>query len=164
MDQKTLLSVCRDELALVLSFFARVDTKASVVLAVDTGMIGYLAAHLPVWASIRWWESLAPACTVALLTWSFWYLYKGAFPQLKGGEGSLVYFREIARRTETRFVDEFMSQQEPAYIKDVLSQVWRNAEILKAKFDCLKYSFIFMAVSVVPWTISLAVFALRKSP
>jgi Family of unknown function (DUF5706) len=162
MEQKALLSACKDELGLVLSFFPRVDAKASVVLAVDTGMVGYLAAHLPELNSMRWWEFLAPACTIALLTWSFWYLYKGAFPQLKGGEDSLVYFREIARRTETKFIDDFMSQQEPAYIKDLLGQTWRNSQILKAKFDDLRCSFIFMAIAVVPWTISLADFALRK--
>src|SRR5580704_10390373 len=137
MEQKTLLSSAHDELVLVLSFFPRVDAKASVVLAVDTGMVGYLSAHLPGLASVLWWEFLAPACTIALLTCSFWFLYKGAFPRLKGGEGSLVYFREVAGRTETKFVDEFMGQQESVYIKDVLGQSWRNSQILKDKFDAL---------------------------
>ncbi len=158
------MSACHDELGLVLSFFPRVDLKASVVLAVDTGMTGFLAAHLPTLDSMSWWEFLGPACTIALLAWSFWYLYKGAFPRLKGGEGSLVYFREIARRTETKFVDEFMSQQEPGYVKDVLGQVWRNSQILKEKFDDLRCSFIFTALAVLPWTISLAEFALRRGP
>jgi hypothetical protein len=164
MEQKTLLSACHDELVLVLSFFARVDAKASVVLAVDTSMVGYLATHLPVLDAVRWWEFLAPTCTIVLVAGSFWFLYRGAFPQLKGGEGSLVYFKEIAGRTETKFVDEFMSQQEPAYIKDVLGQAWRNSQILKAKFDDLKRSFILMAMAVLPWTVSLADFALRKHP
>jgi hypothetical protein len=164
MEQKTLLSASHDELALVLSFFPRVDAKASVVLAVDTGMAGYLASHLPKLDSLRWWEFLAPSCAIALLAWSFWHLYRGGFPQLKGGEASLVYFKEIAGRTETKFVDEFMAQQEPAYIKDVLGQAWRNSQILKAKFNDLKRSFILMAIAVLPWTISLAEFALRKQP
>ena len=164
MEQKTLLSASRDELVLVLSFFPRADAKASVVLAVDTGMVGYLAAHLPGIDSMRWWEFLAPALTIALLAWSFWHLYRGAFPQLKGGEGSLVYFREVAGRTETKFVDGFTAQEESAYVKDILGQAWRNSQILKAKFDDLKHSFILMAVAAVPWTISLANFALRKHP
>jgi len=49
-----------------------------------------------------------------------------------------------------------MSQQEPAYVKDVLGQAWRNSQILKTKFDDLKLSFILMAIAVLPWTISLA--------
>ena len=164
MEQKTLLSACHDELVLVLSFFPRVDAKASVVLAVDTGMVGYLSAHLPGLDSMRSWEFLAPACTLALLAWSFWHLYKGAFPQLQGGQGSLIYFKEIAGRTETKFVDEFMSQQEPAYIKDVLGQAWRNSQILKEKFHHLRCAFILMAIAVLPWTISLSDFGLRRHP
>jgi hypothetical protein len=164
MEQKMQLSASHDELALVVSFFSRVDAKASVVLAVDTGMVGYLSSHLPGLDSVRWWEFIAPACTVALLFWSYWFLYKGAFPRLKGGEGSLVYFREIAGRTETKFVDEFMSQHQEAYIKDVLGQAWRNSQILKEKFNDLRYAFIFMAIAVLPWTLSLTDFALRKRP
>jgi pycsar effector protein len=161
MEQQELVQACKDELNLVLSFFPRVDAKTSVVLAVDTGMLGYLAAHLPALGSIRSWEFLAPACAIAALALSIWHLYRGAFPQLKGGNQSLVYFTEIARRTEAKFIDEFMAQQEQAYIKDVLGQVWRNSEILKEKFDHLKSSFTFLAVAILPWTIALADFAMR---
>jgi len=161
MEQEQLLHTSKDELNLVLSFFPRVDAKASVVLAVNTGMVGYLAAHIPPLNSIRWWEYLPPSFAIALLTLSFWHLYKGAFPTLEGGNQSLVYFREIARRTESKFIDEFMAQEEVAYIKDVLAQSWRNSEILKEKFDHLKWSFIFLAAAVLPWTIALADFAMR---
>lgn len=162
MEQKALSSASRDELALILSFFPRVDAKASVVLAVDTGMVGYLAAHLPGLDSVRWWEFLAPGCAILLLAWSFWHLYKGAFPQLKGGEGSLVYFKEVAGRTETKFVDEFVGQLESEYVKDVLGQAWRNSQILKQKFEDLRRAFVLMAIAVFPWTVSLTDFALKK--
>jgi hypothetical protein len=161
METEQLSRACKDELNLVLSFFPRVDAKASVVLAVDTGMAGYLAAHLPSLDSLRWWEFLAPACTLALLVLSFWHLYKGAFPALEGGDRSLVYFREVARRTESKFIDEFMLQEELAYSKDILGQAWRNSEILTEKFDHLKCSFIYLAGAVLPWTIALAEFAMR---
>jgi len=132
-----------------------------VVLAVNTGMAGYLAAHLPSLYSMRWWEFLSPACAFALLVLSYRHLYNVAFPQLKGGGQSLVYFREIAKRTETKFIDEFVAQQESAYLKDVLGQVWRNSEILQEKFDHLKCSLMFSATAVLLWTIALGDFALR---
>ncbi len=161
MDQKQLLSACKDQLTLVLDFFPRVDAKASVILAVDTGMVGYLAAHLPPFESVQWWEYLAPSLVMALLTLSLWHLYKGAFPTLEGGNESLVYFREIARRTESKFIDEFMAQDERAYMKDILGQAWRNSEILTKKFNHLKCSFPFSpAASVLPWVIAPADFAL----
>ena len=47
MDQRDLLGSARDQLDRVLGFFPRVDAKASVVLAVDTGMLAFLVAHVP---------------------------------------------------------------------------------------------------------------------
>jgi hypothetical protein len=162
MEQEHLMHACRDQLNLVLSFFSRVDAKGSVVLAVDTGMLGYLAAHLPSLNSIRLWEFLSPALSIAMLAVSIWNLYKGAFPQLKGGTQSLVYFAEIAKKTETKFIDGFMGQQESEYIKDILGQTHRNSEILTEKFTHLKWAFTMLAGAVIPWTVSLADFAMRN--
>ena len=35
---------------------------------------------------------------------SLWFLYRVAFPALDGGHESLIYFREIAKRTESSFI------------------------------------------------------------
>ena len=48
-----------------------------------------------------------------------------------------------------------MVQDEGTYAKDLLGQAWRNSEILVDKFIHLKRAFIFMAVSLVPWTVAL---------
>ena|SRR5437870_9427064 len=37
----------RDQLSLVLSFFSRVDSKASALLAIDTGMLAILSSNAP---------------------------------------------------------------------------------------------------------------------
>jgi hypothetical protein len=156
-------SVAKDQLNLVLSFFSRVDAKASVVLAVDTAMAGYLAARLPSLKAIPLWQTLIALAAFALIGISIWNLYKCAFPNLAGGNLSLVYFREIAKRTETKFIDDFLAQEETAQVKDVLGQTWRNSEILVEKFNHLKLTFIFMALAVLPWVVSLAVFAARAT-
>jgi len=159
MQQERTLASSKDVLNLVLSFFSRVDAKASVVLAVNTGMLGYLAAHWPPHNSVRWWDTIAPVVTGAFLVPSYWSLYKCSFPDLKGGEGSLIYFREIAKRTENKFVDGFLAQEESDYVKDVLGQAWRNSVILGKKFDHLKLALIFLALAILPWMIALADFA-----
>jgi len=61
-----------------------------------------------------------------------------------------VYFREIAKRTEAKFIDEFLAQDETVYVKDVLGQVWRNSQILDEKFNHLKRAFVFMALAALP--------------
>lgn len=159
MEQGQTMGPCKDVLNLVLSFFPRVDSRASVVLAVNTGMLGYLAAHLPPILLLNWCDMIAPVFTLGLLIPSYWNLYRVAFPNLAGGEGSLIYFREIAKRTEGKYIDEFMAQQEADYIKDVLGQAWRNSVILKEKFGHLKLSLIFLVAALLPWLIALADFA-----
>jgi hypothetical protein len=103
--------------------------------------------------------SFSAGATILLLAASVAMLYRGGFPNLSGGQSSLVYFREIAKRTEHRFVEEFSAQSEKHYANDLLGQVWRNSQILTIKFDCLKLAFTFMALAIVPWIVTLALFA-----
>ncbi len=160
MKEDLLVEAAKNQLSFVLSFFSRVDSKASVVLALDTGMAGYLASRFPPISVLVVWHYIAPGTAFLLIGLSFWHLYLLAFPNLVGGNASLIYFREIAKRTETKFVDEFSSQSESNYGKDLLGQAWRNSEILVEKFNHLKCAFRFMALSVVPWCAALIQFAI----
>ena len=76
---------------------------------------------------------------------------------------SLIYFREVAGRTETRFIEEFKEQSDSHHVSDLLGQVWRNSEILKEKFDHLKTAFVFLALAIPPWGIALALFSLKTA-
>jgi hypothetical protein len=159
MKPELLPSVAKDQLNLVLSFFPRVDAKSSVVFAVNTAMVGYLASRFPPSFSIPWWLFISPIIAFALLGTSFICLYKGAFPILTGGNDSLVYFQEIAKKTEAKFIQEFSSLSESDYSSELLGQAWRNSQILATKFKYLKRAFIFLALAVIPWTIALIEFA-----
>jgi hypothetical protein len=149
----------RDQLNLVLGFFPRVDAKSSAVLAVNTGMLAVLASNAPPWGTMPLGSILAASLTLLLIAGSFWFLYKIAFPTLSGGQQSLIYFREIANRTESKFIDEFIAQEETSLLRDLLGQVWRNSEILKMKFDALRWAFVLMAVAVIPWVIAVFLFS-----
>lgn len=149
----------RDQLTLILSFFSRVDAKASALLAIDTGMLAVLATNAPPIAAITPLSGVLAGVTVAVLAASLWFLYRVAFPALDGGHESLIYFREIAKRTESNFIDAFSAQEEVPRVKDLLGQVWRNSCILTAKFDALKRAFILMALAIIPWAIAVALFS-----
>ncbi len=95
----------RDQLTLVLSFFARVDAKASAILAINTGMLAVLASNAPPVVTMSVFSDILAGITVAMIAGSLWFLYRVAFPALDGGHQSLIYFREIARRTESGFID-----------------------------------------------------------
>lgn len=100
MDDKEIIDNSKDQLNRLLTFFSRVDTQSSVLLTVNIGMLGFLAAN-----SLPLHKFTGPigffvALPVSLIAGSLWNLYRGAFPQLTGGHKSLVYFREIAKRSE----------------------------------------------------------------
>ncbi len=157
------LKDARAQLTLTLSFFPRVDAKLSTVLAVDTGMLAALTAGIPAVRAISVWSAAASILTALLLAASFLFLYMGAFPNLKGGHSSVVFFKDIAARNESRFVEDYQRQSVESLKVDILSQVWRNAEILSVKFHYLKMAFVTMACAILPWGISLALFAIQRA-
>jgi hypothetical protein len=103
----------RDQLTLVLSFFPRVDAKASAILAINTGMLAVLASNAPPLLTLSVFSCISAGIAVAVIAGSLWFLYRVAFPVLHGGHRSLIYFREIARRTEASFIEEFLGQTSP---------------------------------------------------
>jgi hypothetical protein len=162
MDNTQRLGDAKDQLNLVLGFFPRVDAKASAVLGIDTAMLALLGITAPPLRALEW-NMLFAVVPVNLLFASLVVLYMQLFPHLSGGRQSLIYFREIASRTESNFIEEFSKLQEDAYIKDLLSQTWRNAEILKKKFDYLRTACILLGAAFVPWLIALAMFAAKNT-
>jgi hypothetical protein len=147
--------VALEQLNLVLGFFPRVDSMIVVVLGIDLAMLGVLASHLPKYGSLSPWVVVA-LIPVLLITVSLVRLYGAAFPRLDGGAQSLVYFREVAARTEVNFVHQFLHQKTGDYTRDVLGQVWRNSQILSLKYDSLKSAFVWLAWAVLPWVTAIA--------
>ena len=159
MDNHQLADISRDQLNRVLGFFSRVDTVSSIVLGIDIGMLAILATNAPPTRAFSWYTLTAAVVPVLLLAKSLLHIYQGSFPRLAGGWISLIYFREIAVRKEDEFIREFTTQSEDAHIKDLLSQVWRNSEILTEKFNHLKSAFVWLGWALIPWLICLYLFA-----
>lgn len=162
MTNKELTDIAKDNLSRVLGFFARVDTVSSIVLALDISALALLASNAPPLKTMDGWSIFA-LVAVILISLSLYHLYRGAFPRLDGGPLSLIYFREIAARKEEEFTKEFEEQNEDFYLNDLLSQIWRNSEILTQKFTHLNYAFTFLALSIIPWLVALFVFASRNT-
>jgi hypothetical protein len=150
MTPEQQIETASTQLDRVLGFFARVDSKASFLFAFNATLLGVEAVNFQV-SDIHVWYLVVPAAlTVLLIVASVYFLYVCAFPHLKGGSQSLVYFREIAGRTEANFIDEFLKVSNAQFAKDLLGQVWRNSEILKIKFNAIKVAFIISIISMIP--------------
>ena len=97
MTQPDKIAAARDQLNRTLAFFPRVDTKASVLLAVDTSMLAFLTSKAAPSVSVSW-LLLPIAIAACLLAFGLWHLYREAFPALDGGEELTIgqQFRSLA--------------------------------------------------------------------
>jgi hypothetical protein len=160
---KPVKDAAEKQLDRLLGFFSRADAKGSFLFAVNTGLLALLVLNLRLEDFWHWFLILPALLAVLLIAAGIYFLYRASFPSLKGGADSLIYFREIAKRAEPKFIDEFVAQSDEALTRDVLGQVWRNAEILKMKYDATKIAYILAALALIPWTAFLALAAMAHS-
>lgn len=149
------LSASRDQLNLILGFFSRVDTKLSVVLGVDLGMVGLLFSKAPKPSDLSFGAWVAMVAFLVLIGASLVRIYQGSFPDDNGDTKSLVFFQSIAKRAEVDYCRAFLELNMDELSHDIVRQAWRNAVILTVKFRHLRWSYIFMATALLPWLIAL---------
>ena len=133
---KSTKDVAEKQLDRVLSFFPRVEAKASFLFALNTGMLALLVLNLRLDDFLVWFLVIPAVGFILIVAASLYFIYRSGFPSLKGGASSLIYFREIAKRTEAKFIDEFVAQNDDAHTRDLLGQVWRNSEISEDEIRC----------------------------
>lgn len=160
---KATVELCERQLDRTMAFFPRVDAKATALFAIDSGLLAVMGTHIRADQIGLWYAFLPAVLATAAIAIALSYIYVCSFPQLKGGAGSLIFFGEIAKRTEAQFAKEFQAASQDERLQDFLCQIWRNSEILKIKFHAVKLAFIWTAISLVPWTWFLAVSSWMRS-
>ena len=146
----------------VLSFFQRVDTRAQVLMSVDIAMLFLLATN-PGALSTAWWATLIYVVPVVLVGLSLLKIYRVFYPQLNGPEGSLIFFREITKLTASEYVDRFGVATVAQHMQDVLTQVWRNSEILSEKFTRMREAMVATMLALPFWAFALAISGMSQS-
>jgi len=149
------------QLTLILGFFPRVESVLSIVMTLDIALLGILAINCPALKNLNGWSTVAllPALGIGV---SIVHVYRGYFPRLDGGSGSLLYFRSVAASPASVFANAFIAQNAEDRLKDVLEQIWRNSHTLTAKYEALREAFQYLAWSVIPWIISLMIFVIAN--
>ena len=156
------VSSAQYQLDLILGFFPRVDTLLVALLGVNLAMLGVVFARAPSPAELSGAQALGALLFLGPAMASLFYLYRGSFPNLDGGFGSLIYFREIAKLDPGDYVRRYSEQTETQLSEGILHQAWRNACILNDKFRRLKVAFRWLLASVCPWTLLLLSFPASK--
>ncbi len=93
----------------VLAFFPRVEARITGLFGVNTLILAICALNVSAEDLKLWYVSVPGALFVVALGTSYTYLFKANFPDVRGGEGSLVYFGEIRKRTEVGYRNEVVA-------------------------------------------------------
>lgn len=137
------------------AFFPRIDGKATALFAIASAQIGVAVLNISYEDLRMWWITVPAAVFLFVIGWSLVSLYWCAFPHLNGGQSSLVYFREIAKLREADYLQRYLALSEEELRKDVAGQVWRNSQIVAAKFNHVKNATFAQIFSLLPWTLLL---------
>lgn len=151
------IDIIQHQLDRVLGFFPRVEARINTLFGVNTLIIIIAALNLSA-GDLRLWYVTGPGSLLLVgLVLSYYHLFRANFPDDKGGKKSLIFFKEIQKRTEANYIAEFLECGEEALRNDLLGQVWRNSVIVCEKYQRVKLAIIATAISIVPFVVFLAV-------
>jgi hypothetical protein len=149
------IDVIQRQLERVLAFFPRVEARINGLFGVNTLILVIAALNLSPGDLMLWYVTVPGALLIVGLVASYYHLYKANFPDDNGGEGSLIFFKQIQQRTEANFITEFLACDEDKFRNDLLGQIWRNACILCVKYTRVKRAIFATAISVAPLVVFL---------
>ncbi len=135
----------------LLAWIGRLDVKFSIILGIETAMLGFLASITPNINCIKLAILILTLITFALILVSFLFIFIGMFPRTKGPDKSLIYFGCISKMTLTDYQSHFSSISRQTYLDDVLEQCYINSKIINNKFLRLKTAYILLFLSLLPW-------------
>lgn len=150
------IATIESQLDRILGFFPRVEARINGLFGVNTLILAVCALNISVDDLKLWYVTVPGTVAVLALIMSYVFLFRANFPDVRGGAGSLIYFAEIQKRTELRYLDEVLSCTVDNLRKDMIGQIWRNSQILCDKYIFVRKAIISTTVALVPLFIFLA--------
>lgn len=120
-----------------LAWIGAAEIKVGALIAIDTAMMGALAAAYsaaPVATRTAWSILLAVVATVTACI-AIGCAAMAILPRTKGPQHSFIYFGSIAKMSVSEFTDAYTQLDEIAALKDLLEQIHSNASIARRKFE-----------------------------
>lgn len=151
------IDVIERQLDRVLGFFPRVEARINALFGVNTLILIIAALNVSA-GDLRLWYVTAPGSLFLVgLIVSYYHLFRAHFPDDSGGEESLVFFKEIQKRTEANYIADFLECSEATLRNDLLGQVWRNSCIVCEKYQRVKLAITATALSIAPFVAFLII-------
>jgi hypothetical protein len=155
MESEPNREVLEKTLERMLYWIAAADNKIAPVLAIDTAMLGIVAAIAPKPGAWNPAAVITTALSLLLLFSSLGLLFYASFPRTHGPKGSLVFFGGITERERSAFVAEITSLNLSNYCEDLAVQCYRNAEIAGLKYRYVRLAMTSLLAAILPWMLAV---------
>jgi len=146
-----------------LAWIAAAEVKVGVIVAIDTALLGGLAAVI------------STSNNIMCITWffvvlSFLAIFIGlvcaayvVLPRTDGPLTSFVFFGRIAVMKVADYTQKFCAATSQELLEDISNQIHRNAEIACEKYNLVTRSIRYSFFGAIVWAISIALITLTRN-
>jgi hypothetical protein len=140
-----------------LAWIAAAEVKVGVIVAIQTAMLGGLAAAFSVsdLAARTAWAYLATLSAAGLGVLSIFCAAMVLMPRTSGPETSLLFFAKVTNFSPEEYFEKFLKSSPEELLRDWTAQIHRNAEIAMDKYFWVRRSIGWAFFSTVPWIFSI---------
>jgi hypothetical protein len=141
-----------------LHWIAAAEMKIGVVIAIDTGLLGALAAALN-GNRATGQVSFAQLCSLlasVLLALAIICAAMTVLPRVEGPPSSMIFFGKIAGKSLAEFARQFSDAKSGDFLADCVAQIHRNAEIACEKFKWVRKSMWCSFIAAPFWAAAIA--------
>jgi hypothetical protein len=141
-----------------LHWIAAAEVKVGVVIAIDTGLLGALAAALN-GNRATGHVFLGQVCSLLaaiLLGAAIACAAMTVLPRVEGPPSSMIFFGRIAAKAQEEFARQFTDAKAADFLVDCLAQIHRNAEIAREKFKWVRRGMWCSFLGAPFWAVAIA--------
>lgn len=143
------------------AFHGRVEGRVAVLLALNVAMATITVTNLPK-SVLLTCMALPGFLSLALTAAAFVFLILVSYSHLATKlDPSLLYFGDIARLDSSEYVNRMKNVSVDDLLNDGICQIWRNAEIVDAKFKQTQRAFYCTCGAIIMWMLFLLIITIQ---
>lgn len=136
-----------------LAWIAAAEVKVGVIVALDTALLGGLAAAFGASdsAARTAWTYLFTLVAAGAAVLGLFCAAMAVLPRTNGPKDSLLFFGPIAAMNARSFGERFKEATDEQLLADWTDQIHRNAEIACDKYAWVRKSMYWSFIAAIPW-------------
>lgn len=141
-----------------LHWIAAAEVKVGIVIAIDTGLLGALAAALNGNRADGHYylAHISTFLAAVFLAFAIFCAAMTVLPRTAGPTSSMIFFGPIASKSKADYQHDFDCADTAALLTDCTAQIHRNAEIAAQKFRWVRHAMQWSFAAAPFWAAAIA--------